>query len=274
MAVLDSLPAVKAKIKVEGANIQEYKDPYASEEVAAPDNTVIKYIESMEDAEFTIHVKVDETYKWNPKYVFDVTVHIDGHDMGGIVLRQSHVNTKRSTNVRLVTCDERGQWRWQVYKFKSVTICKLKPIVTSCSKSSLHNAAEDQASAKVIKKQMVKAETMGTIEIRIRRAIMVGTRSLMRDRSSNPLSGSDLKMAEKALKGKDISHGSVYKSLQLIDSVLQNMVLTLVLYSCSVAGEFRGDFITLDYEGEDRDRPLAIFQFRYRSKGELGTNVP
>jgi hypothetical protein len=88
MAVLDSVPGLKAEVVVAGASVQEYVDK--DEEV--PPNTVLKYIEAVSGAEFAVQYTLKPSFKM--KHDLEVRLSLDGKRVTGRVLYRTDDRSK------------------------------------------------------------------------------------------------------------------------------------------------------------------------------------
>ncbi|RYP13469.1 hypothetical protein DL765_006882 [Monosporascus sp. GIB2] len=124
MAVLAALPEVKVTVRVEGNDCVEYEDPDAAE-IQASCPTSFKYIESVDDAEFWIHLHVDSDYNWDYKgHSLGVYVEVDNQELASapLINRQSDLDV----DGRYVLCAETGKWLVWKPKFSAVTKEALK----------------------------------------------------------------------------------------------------------------------------------------------------
>lgn len=70
MAILDKFPGIEVTIQVDGQDLTEYNDPHASGSVSEDDlgcPVVSKYIESIDDTEFSIKFTISKAYAWTRK---------------------------------------------------------------------------------------------------------------------------------------------------------------------------------------------------------------
>lgn len=83
MAVLDKIPGIEVTVQINGQDVVEYDDPDASElDKSCP--TSSKYIESIDDAEFTIQYKVTNEYRWGyKKHRLSFIPSVDGFPISG-----------------------------------------------------------------------------------------------------------------------------------------------------------------------------------------------
>lgn len=74
MAVIDTVPGVNVSIWIDGKPVKEYED--ASEEADEPlaAKTAVRYIESISDTEFAIHVSVLPTFEGHRQTNDDILV--------------------------------------------------------------------------------------------------------------------------------------------------------------------------------------------------------
>lgn len=90
MAVLDEVPGIEVTIQIDGQNVTEYYDPHASNSDSEDDSgcpVVSKYIEAIDDAEFSIRMAIDDdVYAWDCHYLF-ATTNVDGYSMAYNTMR-------------------------------------------------------------------------------------------------------------------------------------------------------------------------------------------
>lgn len=96
MAVIDAVPGVEACILINGRPVEEYVD--SGEEIDGPlaSKTVVKYIEAISDAEFTIRTNGLPTFNKHKKKGNDflVAASIDGIRVRGCFVQ--HAKSKKS----------------------------------------------------------------------------------------------------------------------------------------------------------------------------------
>lgn len=72
MAILDEVPGIKVTVQVDGQDLTEFDDPHAADSDFKVDYecpVVSKYIESIEDAEFSIKLAIDhDVYAWGRRF--------------------------------------------------------------------------------------------------------------------------------------------------------------------------------------------------------------
>lgn len=115
MAVINGVPGLRATVRVNGAALAEYDD---TESEPSPPNTVTKYIESVDGAEFTILTEVLDEYTWGYKdHELVVNVFLDGKCLSGRafrVLSSSRQFDCSGTKVKMADTD---QWMFRKFKF-------------------------------------------------------------------------------------------------------------------------------------------------------------
>lgn len=88
MAILDDVPGIKVTVQVNDQDAVEYDDPAASElDSICP--TSSKYIECLDDAQFTIRSHVTSEYKWGYKdHCLNFRARADGASLMGVVCKE------------------------------------------------------------------------------------------------------------------------------------------------------------------------------------------
>ncbi|KAL7624189.1 hypothetical protein AAE478_005747 [Parahypoxylon ruwenzoriense] len=216
MAVLDGFPGVQVTIRINGVDCVEYDDP----DVPNPpsDRSMSsKYIESLDDTEFAIYARVDDSYKWASRdHLLTFYPYVDGKSFYGETIWSS--GSRKDLLIKSIDepCGEDGSWFRRKLKFSAVKI------------------VEDTTKKRVEADREV-AKRLGVIEVDVFRCIDSG-RSDWQPCSYRAKDSFEL--AEKSLKGKGISHGTV----------------------CN--------FFDFPVLREDNDRPIATFRFYYRSKSK------
>lgn len=120
MAVLDALPGVEVSVHIDGKPVQEYED--TDEEVHGPlgPKTVVKYIEAISDAQFSINASVLPVHKECVSF----RVHADGKWITGRIYDQpkhGHAPWNKQIIGSRVT-DSLGQPILRPFKFAGVNI--------------------------------------------------------------------------------------------------------------------------------------------------------
>ncbi|KAI0386078.1 hypothetical protein F5Y04DRAFT_115530 [Hypomontagnella monticulosa] len=231
MAVLEELPGVEITVQVAGRDATEYDHPDAREQQldgAANVPTSNKFIECVDGSEFTITAKVRDTYKWGYKnHVLSLRFSADGKWLESPLMSQSD-NYGGRLHIRVVEghkayCHQTKRWLLQRCKFSAISTV-------------------DDSKKERVEKDIKAAKDVGLIRCRIYRCIRLGAS----DFQPSIEKGTKSELAEKALKGKAISHGISFSS--------ENTVAP----SYSHAEDLTED-----------NGPIAIFQFHYRSRDAL-----
>ncbi|SCV32606.1 uncharacterized protein FFB14_04102 [Fusarium fujikuroi] len=197
MAVLDEVPLVTARIRVARELATEY-DPLDDEEtVVNLDKEGIKiprrvcYIESKSGAEFTIEITISDKYQPpNSHDSFIAKVYIDGQWRRSKIL---DVPLSSSREMAIIISSGRVSPETRV-EAPMLGKFVFAPI----------NTITDPTSADRLKEDLKRAETLGTIRL----CLFTGRREGKLPRkhpSCYPISR-EVEVAEKALKGKAISH--------------------------------------------------------------------
>ncbi|KAL2290132.1 hypothetical protein FJTKL_00623 [Diaporthe vaccinii] len=233
MAIIEKL-GLEVKVKVNGSPAAEYPDEERDVDDDAGGritNACHHYVESIDNAEFTIHFGLTPGFKtghgWisrsrNHGLLFSVAFD-GGHTVAKTVVHQRH-------NPQLLQ---------GVYDRETRTLRKFlfTPVTTV-----------DDANKKRVATDMEVARNLGLIRISVCRVIC---HNRLRHHNSShhhlKLGKHNISLAEKALKGRAVSHGTVL--------------------SAPVQSPGRG-FYHVDYV-DTKACPLAVFYFKYRSKEAL-----
>lgn len=122
MAILQEVPGVAVTIRVNDVDCVEYDDPNASEQ-PLDKPTSSKYIESPDDAEYTIHIKIDSAYDWSYKnHMMGVTAASDGLHISSDVFTKDNEVTERDISAREEFCQDTNHWHSRKPMFSRVKI--------------------------------------------------------------------------------------------------------------------------------------------------------
>ncbi|RYP07243.1 hypothetical protein DL764_002630 [Monosporascus ibericus] len=222
MAVLDDVPGVEVAVQINGQDVVEYDDPDASEHVRSCP-TSSKYIESIDDAEFTIRYKASLDYNWEGcgDHVRRFRTFADSLKLSGKVLFETDVLYGRS--IRTEGFSKYDPETKSRHKYK----CKFSPIST----------LDDSRHERVIEDSCVPKK-LGLIEVEVYRSTCSGSREPEASSVATPHS---YVLAEKSLKGKAIPHGVSYTLGRVTQAKRQPRVT------------FR--------DLEKDDGPIAVFRF-------------
>ncbi|KAI6085645.1 hypothetical protein F4821DRAFT_260780 [Hypoxylon rubiginosum] len=227
MAILQEVPGVAVTIRVNDVDCVEYDDPNASEQ-PLDKPTSSKYIESPDDAEYTIHIKIDSAYDWSYKnHMMGVTAASDGLHISSDVFTKDNEVTERDISAREEFCQDTNHWHSRKPMFSRVKI--------------VNNATEER-----IESDNEMSEKLGLIEVHVIRVTNDGQVQGNNDESKRQARAS-VTCAEESVKGKAISHGTVFSAAERIQEP---------------------EYLDLPILDEDMG-PIAVFLFRYRSKEAL-----
>lgn len=181
------LKAIEVKVRVNGEDATEYDDPEPQGNAPLAQKTVIKYIESVDDAEFEFVCRALPEYNFEDEG-FVVWAYIDGKRIAGAycdyVRRMNDVvidGEKRSTGL--------GQGQLLRFKFSSLTVI-------------------ESANSDKIKEDIKKSGKLGELSVHVRR-YDVKYPAVTRDAATpSRVSNQGVEISEKALKGKALSHGT------------------------------------------------------------------
>ncbi|KAI1354523.1 hypothetical protein F5Y01DRAFT_311721 [Xylaria sp. FL0043] len=191
MAVLEEVPGVEVTVQVGGQDAVEYVDPHASDSDLDDDlecPVVSRYIESIDDTEFSIKIAVDnDVYAWKDvKHSLGATIEVDGRWVHEPLIEPG-------TEMRVVEgteeySEESKQWYLRTLKFSAV------------------NTVDDD-NTKRTRKDMEAVKDVGLIEVSLERCTLTEQISTTR----TPFTNADtLRVTEKALKNNFISHSTCF----------------------------------------------------------------
>ncbi|WYZ43695.1 hypothetical protein EsH8_VII_000131 [Colletotrichum jinshuiense] len=230
MAVIDGLPGVEFTVRINGSEeaCTEYDDPdppRSKVSSGSATHSVFKVIESQDDATFAIHLVVQNRKRWIKKTKgLAVIVYIDGHLVASKAYRHMHCDGKT------LQCH-----------FDGIETESANPGMTTIKNFCFSpiKTVEDRPDRFVEDKKT--AEHLGIIEITLSRVKVHG--------ASQPRKWahrSQTELAEKALKGKNLSHGTTFSGEREIKKS-----------ECVSATNLDGN------------KRIARFFFRYKSKAAL-----
>ncbi|KAI0830442.1 hypothetical protein F5Y06DRAFT_206707 [Hypoxylon sp. FL0890] len=232
MAVLKEVPGIKVTVRIDGVDCTEYDDPEAAEQKSEKP-TSSKYIESPDNAKFTIFVAVNTKYKWGYKnHALSFKAYVDSEWVTAPIIEEDDPLTNGQHEVLIegmeIFSKDTGTWSIRGLKFSTV-----KTI--------------DEATNERIEKDRDASEKLGVIEVEVRRGVLLGPLSDDDEYSDFQPRETSLELSERSLKGKSISHGTEFSSSQ----------------PTSVPNLF-----SIEPLPED-DGCIATFRFKYRSRKAL-----
>ncbi|KAH7039982.1 uncharacterized protein B0I36DRAFT_357345 [Microdochium trichocladiopsis] len=185
MAVIDRVPGIEVVVKVKGSTAAEHDDPEGNDSYG-PD-TVTKYIESVDGAEFSVVTEVKAEYDWNqPNHYVSHYVHVDGICMRNTRLSQQDVSLPYEVDGRKER--QPGAEDWVLRKFK------FAPVTTVDNSDPLR-----------IDSGRGTTSDLGTIVVKVYRTI---EGELITSHEPEEYKTSSLQISEKLLKGRSVSHGT------------------------------------------------------------------
>ncbi|KAI3336615.1 hypothetical protein HD806DRAFT_528210 [Xylariaceae sp. AK1471] len=248
MAVLDEVPGIKVTILIDNQDVTEYVDPHASESDSDtnPGFPVIsKYVKAIDDTEFSIRVAVDnDEYAWSDiDHCLTADIRVDGRLIDNCILRNDVIYPDGYI-VKGRTYFQGSQWRLERLKFAAIST------VEDCNQAR-------------IKKDKKTVKDLGHINVSLERHVL-GDQCIPVPKTYNTNSDK-LEVAEKAVKGKAISHSTSLVFLRI--KTLDTLTNTFFSLSQSEAAE---DFSVWDTNRVALDDgPIAVFRFMYASEESL-----
>ncbi|CCF37435.1 hypothetical protein CH063_08763 [Colletotrichum higginsianum] len=238
MAIIHDLPGVKITVQVDGQDAVEYDDPDGLENDANRMNArwrTLNYVESKDDAFFSVRYQIDNSHRWeSPVHALSLTLYVDGKRVDGVVCEATRFHNYNPFFVWDHTVDgsrERstasGYERLNKFKFSKVT--------------TTDDAAKDR-----VESDSTRAKLLGTIEVFIYPIIITGPSRYIGSGHRHETQRDGFNIAEKALKGRAVSHGTSFTDGGVVSQRL------------SVTAEYLNDHL-----------PIAAFSFQYRSRDAL-----
>ncbi|KAI3555314.1 hypothetical protein CABS03_02877 [Colletotrichum abscissum] len=238
MAVIDELKGVKVTIQVNGQEAVEYDDPDGFEnDVNRKHAThrIFKYIESKDDTCFTVKYEVNHMHRWeSPKSAFSLYLYVDGKRMDSVVCEASRFNSfdpfyKWSTVVEGSRGSSRDPSYDRLSKFKFSQVTTV-----------------DDATKERVEGDSKKAKSLGVIEIFVYPLTITGPSYSSGHEHYRDNQNSSFNIAEKALKGRAVSHGTSFTDGGFVS---------------------KRKSVCADYL--NGGNPMACFMFKYRSRDAL-----
>ncbi|KAK1983183.1 hypothetical protein LZ30DRAFT_715227 [Colletotrichum cereale] len=238
MAIIRDFPGVKVTVQVDGRDAIEYEDPDGLETDPNRKNALwrtFSYIESKDDAFFSVRYQVDNSHRWEgPDHAFALTLYVDGNRADGVVCEAKRFLNFDPFYVWDTTIEgsrqkstASGYERLNKFKFSKVT--------------TLDDAANDR-----VKVDTAKAKLMGVIEVFIYPMVITGPSRYTDCGHRRDAQSANFEIAEKALKGRAVSHGTSFADGGVISQ------------RPTVTAEYLNDH-----------NPIAAFTFKYRSRDAL-----
>ncbi|KAI0874682.1 hypothetical protein GGS24DRAFT_500514 [Hypoxylon argillaceum] len=201
MAVLNEVPGLKVTIQVDGQNVTEYEDPRTADpspEANPKCPAVSKYIEAIDDMQFSVKVKIDgKVYAWGDiRHILKAKIIIDGSCVGNPLIRPGTKDMTREGR-RFYSKDAR-QWYLQKFKFSMIS-------------------RDDNHDTEQIEKTIKDLKNMGLIQISLWRR--VAEKKISNPNLSGLANTSRLRVAEKALKKNFSTHYTSFGKEEIISKV-------------------------------------------------------
>lgn len=123
MAIFPKLKGVEVIIKVNGVIAKEYEPTDDDANYDYPEKTVVKYIESVSEANFAIVNKVHPTYKHKPALEFTIQVDKTVLPIAPLFLAKKKIYQPWIRTIDgLEEIDERGRTSKKMFKFEKLQI--------------------------------------------------------------------------------------------------------------------------------------------------------
>jgi hypothetical protein len=210
MPHLEAVPGIDALIKVNGLNATEYIN---NDEVTAGPYQVVRYIEAVPDAEFTIKGAIHKTFQhWDTDLA--VAYYVDGQ-FARLTLyrREGYTHPTFKFSCRGAVRDSSAGVEELPFKFAS--------LVTSMVQLPLYSLRLSHLTPLPDEDQPLDAETagkathLGTVRVTVCRARYAGVDPILPDRKGPSEIDS---VSEKALKGRSLSARTRYSSRKVCEA--------------------------------------------------------
>ena len=123
MAIFPKLKGVEVFIKVNGVVANEYEDKDDDAKYEYPEKTVVRYIESVSEANYAIVNKVHPTYKHKPPLKFDIQVDKTELPIAPLFLAKERIYESWVRTVDgLEEVDALGRTSKKMFKFEKLQI--------------------------------------------------------------------------------------------------------------------------------------------------------
>ncbi|KAI1757403.1 hypothetical protein F4782DRAFT_478412 [Xylaria castorea] len=192
MAILDDVPGVEVTVRVAGNETVEY-DPCEEERHSLAESatcpTVTKYIECIDEADFSIKIAASRRYAWGYRsHCLRFVVYIDGNQTTSRLISSPGDMTIHNKNA---FCQQSRQWKSYKLRFSAVS------------------TTDDGRKERVAQDREI-AQHLGRISVVVGRSIKLGhkPRGTKRKRLANH--SQKFELAEKSTKGRAISHGTAF----------------------------------------------------------------
>ncbi|KAK7906583.1 hypothetical protein PG985_016320 [Apiospora marii] len=243
MAIIEDVPGVEISIHVAGVPAKEHVDPEPDE---MPNQCFLSsaYIECVDNQAFSFRYKVDKTYDWGHKdHWLKLNFYLGAKRCKSSVIKESSTRSQPATGeVQKQVEFNASTNKWYSHKF-------------------VFNAVEkvDDADKNRVEEDKKIAKDLGVLKVEVWRCTVRPDHGqpsrAQKSGSSNGASGRGLPpIAEKAFKGKEISHGaSLDEGEPIENSPSQN--------------PSRQRYLT--WKLPEDNGPLAVYVFKYRSREAL-----
>ncbi|KAI0552813.1 hypothetical protein F4679DRAFT_533984 [Xylaria curta] len=231
MAIIQGFPGLEVTIFTGGRTAKEYDDPSETGEAHNKHPRVVtKYIECKDNEPFRIHLKATDEYSWGFKdHILNFGAVIDGVWAKGELCGQEYTKEEdweREISYRVVK-DPNDYARYILQEFAFSSIIKADDVTDEQHESDMETI-----------------ERLGTIEVKVHRAIVQDNGSIFVPGGNHP---KDFIISREAVKGRAKSHGTKFTRTQA--AVKPQYIKCLAL--------------------REDDGPIAIFRFKYRSREAL-----
>lgn len=211
MAKSKSLKGVSVFITINRAKATEYESPLDETQHEYPNKTVLRYIESISGTNYSILIEVSPGYKLKSSLGFNVKV--DGWTLPTtpLFVRSKNSGAWNRTMDGKEQVDNKGRKWKKPFKFSPLNIGNIVVVIDYLVK--LTSKIVDLHDNDRIKRDSNASKHIGEIRVTVTRKQTkeeVHYKSRGNDRDTN------LEIAEKAIKGQTLSHGTEYVPMNIM----------------------------------------------------------
>ncbi|KXH45320.1 hypothetical protein CSAL01_08488 [Colletotrichum salicis] len=237
MAVIDELKGVKVTFQVNGQDAVEYDDLDSLEHDVNrknADSRTSNYVASKDDAYFSLKYEVNTAHQWeNQDRALSFVLYVDGKHIDGVVCEATRF-IHRDRYYIWSEVVEGSRERSSAFRAERLNKFKFSKVTTI-----------DDATKERVQGDSKKAMSLGVIEVFVYSMVITGAR-FYADSSRRDTRNSNFDIAEKALKGRAVSHGTSFADGGVVSQ------------RTSISGRRLNDGV-----------PIACFTFKYRSRDAL-----
>lgn len=211
MAISPTLKGVKVFIKVDGVVAKEYEDVGDNTNYAYPEKTVVKYIESVSNANYAIVSQVDPTYKQKSSLAFYIQVDETVLPSSNLFSAKEKIDKPWVSTVDgLEQVDLLGRTSKKMFKFEELQfgIISFSALAMVVKHMNANEGLVEDDDKERIKNDARDAAHIGELQIAVFKVQILGCAGTQLVHIQGKRETKLLEIAEKAVKGRTLSHGT------------------------------------------------------------------